>query len=131
VSGRADTCPPLDIPEQGWDWVVREKKPKAIEDLRATGAPVALPRQAIFALHARSSANATLTFYHPDYTVGPGFSPDPALRLAGSIYIIPPIGNWHLAIMDPCTSPCPEGFVEYFVVGVKYTLTAVLCQAIE
>ena len=37
-----------------------------------------------------------LTFFHPDYTVGPGFSPGHALRLAGLAYAIPPIGNFTL-----------------------------------
>ena len=37
-----------------------------------------------------------LTFFHPDYTVGPGLSPGPTLRLAGLAYAIPPIGNFTL-----------------------------------
>ena len=28
--------------------------------------------------------NCTIIFFHPDYTVGPGISPDHAFRLAGS-----------------------------------------------
>jgi len=36
------------------------------------------------------------TFFHPDYTVGPGTAPGPALRLAGLAYALPPIGNFTL-----------------------------------
>ena len=36
------------------------------------------------------------TFFYPDYTVGPGFAPGPALRLAGLAYALPPIGNFTL-----------------------------------
>jgi hypothetical protein len=36
------------------------------------------------------------TFFYPDYTVGPGFSPGPALRLAGLAHALPPIGNFTL-----------------------------------
>jgi hypothetical protein len=37
-------------------------------------------------------------FYHPDYTVGPGVSPDPAPKRSRAI---PPIRNWRLSSPHP------------------------------
>jgi hypothetical protein len=59
----------------------------------------------------RCAENAT--FFHPDYTVGSGITPDhafaensaPARGLAGIMAGLPPIGNW--ASVQP--SPGPEG----------------------
>src|SRR5581483_1014760 len=47
-------------------------------------------------------------FSHPDYTVGPGTSPDPPLLSNGS-RALPPVGNWQ-RIRVP--SPCPEDNVK-------------------
>jgi len=57
-------------------------------------------RRSAAALPFRARWDATQrgawTFFHPDYTVGPGLSPGPTLRLAGLAFAIPPIGNFTL-----------------------------------
>jgi hypothetical protein len=49
-------------------------------------------------LNDRTKNDRTFTFSHPDYTVGFGITPNPALRLAGyeEFLQLPPIGNFTL-----------------------------------
>jgi hypothetical protein len=56
--------------------------------------------QALFA-----KANALATFFYPDYTVGPGVSPDHAHQLA----LVGFTTDRELQQKQPCRSPCPEG----------------------
>jgi len=49
---------------------------------------------------------AITTFYHPDYTVGPGVSPDPAPGGARGLYHRSGI----VVDRDIHHSPCPEGY---------------------
>jgi hypothetical protein len=52
---------------------------------------------------AKSSASR---FFHPDYTVGPGVSPDPALKERS--WAVPPIGNFTLAETAERNHPAPK-----------------------
>jgi hypothetical protein len=58
-------------------------------------------------LSARGNVSC-VTFFHPDYTVGPGVSPDLLLSSYGRrSRALPPVGNQ----APDAPSPCPEGFV--------------------
>ena len=56
-------------------------------------------------------------FSHPDFTVDPGISPDPAIAARG---LSPPIGNW-----ERTPSPCPEGT---YAVNREYSRAGSGCQ---
>ena len=65
------------------------------------------------AIRADAPKNTATTFFHPDFTVGSGFSPDlsPAIgkRLAGSTsQVLPPIGNWHTGHRPITPHPAPK-----------------------
>ena len=52
---------------------------------------------AIYNIHTHNTKYISCRFFHPDFTVGSGISPDHAFRLAGSSVNyktdIPPVGN--------------------------------------
>ncbi len=48
--------------------------------------------------HVGTSTRLCWTFFHPDYTVGPGFPPDPTLRLAGLAFAFTADREFHPAL---------------------------------
>ncbi len=63
---------------------------------------IACPEGSILRGGINEHTNACLAaFSYPDFTVGPGVSPDHA---SYRLRAVPPIGNWALQ-----PSPCPEG----------------------